>query len=56
MQILKFAGMRASSDPDRDTNTHGIYYGNNIPGVYVPGSYLRRMRTTRGAWRKRGDK
>lgn len=56
MQTLKFAGIRAGSDPDRDATTHGTYYGNNIPGVYMPGSYIRRMRTTRGAWRKRGSK
>lgn len=29
-QTIKFAGIRASQDPDRSTDTPGIYYGLNV--------------------------
>jgi hypothetical protein len=56
MQTVKFASVRASADPDRDSIDHGIYYGNNIPGGSSSGNSILRIRTTRAAFRKRVSK
>ena len=52
-QTVKIAKLRAGMDPDRCESGHGTYYGNSLPGVYVTGSWNRRMRNTRGAFRAR---
>lgn len=53
MQTVKFGRVRAQGDPDRTDAHHGTFYGNNLPGVYVPRSWSPRMRVTRGAWLRR---
>lgn len=53
-QTIKFGRLRAKSDPDRDAQNHGVYYGKNWQGrtPYTPGT---QYRNTNGAFVKRGQ-